>query len=83
MALSASLQLELLRQIDGLSSADEAAMWAQRRLVAKNQLFAADAQQVEEEFAAKLAVIPPESAKADDVTTVLNDQSLAEKPTTD
>jgi hypothetical protein len=33
-ALSASLRVELLRQIDGLSSADEAALWAQRRLVA-------------------------------------------------
>ena len=48
---------------------------------AKNQLSAADAQKVEEAFAAKLAVIPPESdAKADDVTPVLNAQSLAEKP---
>jgi hypothetical protein len=28
---------ELLRQIDGLNSTDEAALWAQRRLVAKNQ----------------------------------------------
>jgi hypothetical protein len=74
--LSASLRIELLRQIDGLNSTDEAALWAQRRLVAKNQLSAADAQQVEEAFAAKLAVIPPEGAKAD---PGLNDQSLAEK----
>ena len=29
-ALSASLRIELLRQIDGLSSTDEAALWAQR-----------------------------------------------------
>jgi len=78
--LSASLRIELLRQIDGLNSNDEAALWAQRRLVAKNQLSAADARQVEEAFAAKLAVIPPESAKADDVTPGLNDQSFAEKP---
>jgi ERF superfamily len=80
IVLSASLRIELLREIDGLNSADEAALWAQRRLVAKNQLSAADAQQVEAAFAAKLAVIPPESAKADDVTPGLNDQSLAEKP---
>jgi len=80
--LSASLRIELLRQIDGLSSADEAALWAQRRLVAKNQLSAADARQVEEAFAAKLklGVVSAKSAKADDITTVLNDQSLAEKP---
>jgi hypothetical protein len=76
VALSASLRIELLRQIDGFSSADEAALWAQRRLVAKNQLSAVDAQQVEEAFAAKLAVIPPETdTKADDVTT---DQNLVE-----
>jgi hypothetical protein len=80
--LSASLRIELLRQIDGLNSTDEAALWAQRRLTAKNQLSAADAQQVEEAFAAKLAVIPPESAKADDVTPGLNDRSLAEKTRT-
>ncbi len=77
--LSASLRIELLRQIDGLNSTDEAALWAQRRLAAKNQLSAADARQVEEAFAAKLAVIPPDSAKADDVTPGLNDRSLAEK----
>jgi hypothetical protein len=53
--LSGSLRIELLRQIDGLNSTDEAALWAQRRLVAKNQLSAADARQVEEAFAAKLA----------------------------
>jgi hypothetical protein len=75
--LSASLRIELLRQIDGLNSTDEATLWAQRRLAAKNQLSAADAQQVEEAFAAKLEVIPPESAKAD---PRLNDQSVAKKP---
>ena len=32
MALSGSLRVELLRQIDGLNSGDEAALWAQRRL---------------------------------------------------
>jgi hypothetical protein len=69
MALSASLRVELLREIDGLTSADEAALWAQRRLVAKNQLSAADAQQVEEEFATKLGIIPPENAKAGGATT--------------
>ena len=68
----------MLRQIDGLNSTDEAALWAQRRLVAKNQLSAADAQQVEEAFAAKLGVIPPENAKAGDATATLK-ESLAEK----
>jgi hypothetical protein len=79
MVLSASLRLELLRQIDGLNSTEEAALWAQRRLAAKNQLSAVDARQVEETFAAKLAVIPADSAKTDDVTPGLDDQSLAGK----
>jgi hypothetical protein len=78
-ALSASLRVELLREVDDLNSADKAALWAQRRLVAKNQLSAADALQVEEAFAAKLAVIPPESAKADDTTRGLNAQNLTEE----
>jgi len=76
VALSASLRIELLRQIDGLNSADEAALWAQRRLVAKNQLSTADARQVEEAFAAKLAVIQPDTANAD---TAVTDQSLVEQ----
>jgi hypothetical protein len=79
-ALSASLAVELIRQIEDLSSSDDAALWAHRRLEAKNQLSVSDAQQVEQAFAAKLAVIPPDSAKADDITPELNDQSLAAKP---
>jgi hypothetical protein len=66
----------LLREIEGLSAADDTALWAQRRLVAKNQLSATDAQQVEEAFAGKLAVIQAQSAKSDDV---LSEQSLAEQ----
>jgi hypothetical protein len=76
VALSASLRAELLREIEGLGVADDAALWAQRRLPAKNQLSAADAQQVEEAFAAKLAVIQAQSAKSDDV---LSEQSLAKQ----
>jgi hypothetical protein len=58
VALSASLRAELLREIECLGPADDAALWAQRRIPAKNQLSATDAQQVEEAFAAKLAVMP-------------------------
>ena len=39
---------------------------------------ATDAQQVEEAFATKLAVITPQSAKPDDVTTSLTDQTVVE-----
>ena len=72
--LSASLRAELLREIEDLSAAEDAALWAKRRLVAKNQLSAADAQQVEKAFAARLAVMSVEGAKADDVATALIDQ---------
>jgi hypothetical protein len=80
-ALSASLRTELIRQIEGLSSADGAALWAQRRLVAKNQLSAADAQQVEEAFATKLGFMPAENAKPGEAAATLK-KSLAEKTMT-
>jgi ERF superfamily len=67
VALSATLRIELLREIEALSVADDAALWAQRRLPAKNQLSATDAQQVEDGFASKLAVIQAQSAENDDV----------------
>jgi hypothetical protein len=66
VALSASLRAELLREIECLGVADDAALWAQRRLPAKNQLSAADAQQVEEAFAAKLESIHPQNASVGD-----------------
>jgi hypothetical protein len=78
-ALSASLRAELLREIEGLSAADDAALWAQRRLVPKNQLSAVDAQQVEDAFAAKLAIMPAQSAKTGNATTAPGDQSLIKK----
>jgi hypothetical protein len=66
VALSESLRTELLREIEALSAPDDAALWAQRKLPAKNQLSAADARQLEEAFAAKLAVIQAQNAKSDD-----------------
>jgi hypothetical protein len=73
VALSASLRAELLREIEGLITADDAALWAHRRLPAKNQLSATDTQQVEEAFAAKLASIHPQTASIG--------ESLSEKKT--
>ncbi len=61
-ALSASLRDELRREIDDLSSADDAALWAQQKLAAKNTLAAADAEQVDAAFRARLATIPNEPA---------------------
>jgi ERF superfamily len=66
VTLSASLRAELLREIEGLVASDDLVLWAQRRLPAKNQLSATDAHQVEEAFAAKLALIAPDRPKHDD-----------------
>jgi len=51
------LRTELLREIEDLSAPDDAALWAHRKLPAKNQLSATDAQRVEQAFATKLASI--------------------------
>ena len=80
-ALSASLRTELLREIEGLSAPDDAALWAQRKLPAKNQLTDTDAQQVEEAFAVKLALMPIQSA-AGEAPIAVGDQTLAEKART-
>ena len=80
-ALSASLRTELLREIEDLSAPDDAALWARRRLPAKNQLLEADAQQVEEAFAVKLALMPIQSA-AGEAPIAVGDQTLAEKART-
>jgi hypothetical protein len=53
-ALSASLRTELLREIEGLSSSDAAALWARHRLAAKHTLYAADAEHVEQAFQTRL-----------------------------
>jgi hypothetical protein len=76
--LSASLRVELLREIEKLGALNGAALWAQRKLPAKNQLSEADARLVEEAFAAKLAAIQAQSAKSDDVP----EQSLPEETNT-
>jgi hypothetical protein len=49
------------------------------RLAAKNQLSPADAQQVEEAFAAKLAMLPQQSARIGDAVTPPSNQSVANK----
>jgi hypothetical protein len=55
--LSASLRGSLIEQVAAISSADEAAAWAQRSLPAKNTLTAADAKIVEERFQVRLSEI--------------------------
>jgi ERF superfamily len=73
VALSASLRDELLREVRSLNSANEAALWAQRRLAAKNTLLETDAQQVEQVFADQLAAQAATSGEP-----ALEDRSLAQ-----
>ena len=54
---SAASRDQLLTEVDRLSSADAAAMWAHRIMAAKNCLTAADARTVEDAFAAKMATL--------------------------
>jgi ERF superfamily len=54
---SAILRERLLEELVAIDSADEAAVWAQRSLPAKNTLTAADAKIVEERFQATLSTI--------------------------
>ena len=69
---SAELRERLLAELNILASGDDAAHWAHRRLRAKNDLTASDAEQVEMAFQAKLATfgddvhasaIPPETPR--------------------
>ncbi len=55
--LSASLRESLVQQLGAITSEDEAAVWAQRNLAAKNTLRTADAKIVEECFQEKLRSI--------------------------
>ena len=82
-ALSASLRAELLREIEDLRAADDAALWAQRRLVAKNRLSAAEARQVEEAFTTKVnafatKVNVAENQKSDVADDAVSDANLTE-----
>ncbi len=49
--LSASLRIELLKQLGALSTSEELTKWAQQALSAKNQLIADDSKLVEQAFA--------------------------------
>ena len=54
---SAVVRERLLSEIEGLTSADRAAIWARDALVVKNTLLAADSTQVEEVFERKLVAL--------------------------
>ncbi len=55
--LSAVLRDQLMSELKGMKSAEDAAVWARRILPAKNALNSADARQIEDAFQARLAVV--------------------------
>jgi hypothetical protein len=59
---SRALRDHLVAELDALSSADAAAIWAKRRLIDKNRLTLSDARLVEEAFQAKLASVAGDPA---------------------
>jgi len=59
--LSTVLRDQLLGQLEGINSAEEAAIWAHRILPAKNRLNPADARQVEAAFEARLTKLQGEA----------------------
>src|SRR3954471_12422487 len=56
---SAALREKLLTAVGSITSADNAAIWAQEALVAKNRLAAADAKLVEDAFEHRLSELAP------------------------
>jgi hypothetical protein len=63
------LRIELLREIEVVSSPDDAALWARRKLAAKNKLSAADAKHVEQAFQAKLKTYTTNKAGGVEIST--------------
>ncbi len=53
----------MLREIEILNAPDHAALWAKRRLGAKNTLASADAERVEQAFREKLESVVPKEGK--------------------
>jgi hypothetical protein len=78
---SAILRERLLEELVAVGSADEAAVWAQRNLPAKNTLTAVDAKIVEERFQDRLSTIsdgqvPDETTAPDQPPDPLRDKKL-------
>jgi hypothetical protein len=68
----------LLAELDGLTSTDVAATWAQRSLPGKNTLTAADAQAVERQFQAKLSAFGHGQPRDEPLGTVQDPTSAQE-----
>jgi len=81
---SSAMCKRLLAEINDLGSSDDAAIWAHRSMGQKNGLTAADAQQVEERFRAKLMTLtaPVEDSSLQEAGGSLADASTEEKSST-
>ena len=74
---SAVARQRLLSEIEGLASADRAAIWARDALPVKNTLVASDSIQVEEAFERKLATLSVSEADAPAAPRDLSDADAA------
>ena len=86
---SATLRQQLITEIGNLKSGDDLALWAHRRLPAKNTLVADDARAVEAAYQAVLDAVDqqplPDESQRDDLTKLLKvhpplDQSYKRRP---
>jgi ERF superfamily len=77
---SAILRERLLDQLVAIGSADEAAIWAQRNLRAKNTLTAVDAKIVEERFQAKFFTIADGQAPGGTTPAAMPDGLAPDRP---
>jgi hypothetical protein len=77
--LSAVLRDELISELKGVKSAEDAAIWARRILPAKNALDAADARQVEDAFRARLAVVEGANEMPDGLAAAVMSERNAER----
>ena len=77
--LSAVLRDQLMSELKGVKSGEDAAIWAKRILPAKNALDAADAHQIEEAFQAKLAVVQEATDQPDGLASAVMAAPKAEQ----
>ena len=77
---SAELRDQLVAELNDLGSHDNAAVWARRKLRAKNDLTAADARCVEEAFRARLATLQSRVANVSQEDGPAEELSLGSHP---
>ena len=76
---SALVRQQLIAQIAGLSSPNEATQWARGALCHKNQLTAADAELVEQAFASRTAILGEGSSiEVVPIASAVSDQGIAD-----